>query len=111
MAPRIATRLLVDALIRRAEAGSGFAAVIAKGDPSSGALLVLITCRGSDPIVYERLLAPSGDYLWSETRGAANAEETRKFLEKRRRGDPDLWVLELDVPEVERFVAEMNALG
>lgn len=111
MPPRVATRVLVDALIRRSAAEGGFAAVIAKGDPSSGALLVLLTCRGSDPVVYERLLDASGGYVWRETRGAANAEETRKFLEKRRRGDPDLWVLELDVPEAERFVAEMNALG
>ena len=38
-------------------------------------------------------------------------EEFKTFLERRRKFDPDLWILELDIASAERFAAEMNAVG
>ncbi|HEY0148016.1 MAG TPA: DUF1491 family protein [Allosphingosinicella sp.] len=107
MTPRLATSVLAGALIRKAEGEGGFAAVLAKGDPTSGALLLLLTERGGPPRLLERLLAPDGSYTWA--RPIDSAAQVPDFIARRRRFDPDLWVLELDVPSLERFTAEMTA--
>jgi hypothetical protein len=106
--PRVQTDLLVGALIRRAEAEGGFAAVLHKGDPGAGSVLVLLRARGAEPILYERLLEADGEYRWAATpSGSAGVDD---LVARRRRFDPDLWVVELDVPSEERFAAEMNGL-
>ena len=109
MTPRLATSVLAGALIRKAEGEGGFAAVLTKGDPTSGAILLLLTERGGPPALLERLLQPDGTYSWAQPVGSPS--EVPDFVARRRRFDPDLWVLELDIPSAERFAAEMNALG
>jgi hypothetical protein len=105
--PRLATSVLAGALIRKAQGEGGFAAVLAKGDPTSGAILLLLTERGGPPTLLERLLQPDGSYSWAEP--IDDAAQVPDFVARRGRYDPDVWVLELDVPSVERFTAEMTA--
>ncbi|HEY7809790.1 MAG TPA: DUF1491 family protein [Allosphingosinicella sp.] len=107
MTPRLATSVLAGALIRKAEGEGGFAAVLAKGDPTSGAILLLLTERGGPPVLLERLLKPGGSYSWAHP--IDDPAQVPEFVARRRRFDPDLWVLELDIPSVERFTAEMSA--
>jgi hypothetical protein len=111
-APRLATSVFVGAMIRKAEAEGGFAAVLAKGDETAGSVLMILTERGADPRLYERILRPDGRYSWEMAASQAfdGPGEVPEFVARRRRFDPDLWVLELDVPSGERFAAEMNAL-
>ena len=109
--PRVAASVLVSALIRAAEGQGGFGAVLSKGDATAGAILILLVERGGPPQILERVLTPTGDYRWqrTENQAAGNAKTLQKFLQRRRQYDPDLWVLELDVPSAERFAAEMSA--
>ena len=112
MEARIAASVLATALIRKAESEGGFGAVLAKGDPTAGSILVILLEKGVNPRLYERLLQPDGRYAWQES-GSQRIEESREvpeFIARRRRFDPDLWVLELDIASAERFAAEMNAL-
>ena len=113
MTPRLASAVLVSALIRRAEAEGGFGAVMAKGDATAGSILVLLLEKGGNPRIFERILQADGHYSWapSATRPGGKAEEVPEFIARRRLFDPDLWVLELDIPSAERFAAEMNAVG
>ena len=113
MEPRLSSHMLVTALSRMAERDGGFAAVLARGDAQAGALLVVLAERGERRAVLERILGMDGGYGWQPigNQGAANPEEAEKFLSRRRGFDPDLWILELDVPSAERFAAEMNAIG
>jgi hypothetical protein len=104
---RLATSVLVGGLARKAEAEGGFAAVLAKGDPTAGSILVVLVERGGDPRVLERILQGDGHYAWREA-VAGNPAAVQKFLEKRRGFDPDIWILELDVPSWERFAAAMT---
>ena len=39
------------------------------------------------------------------------SDELRAFLAKRMRFDPDLWIVELDIADPERFIAETTTLG
>ena len=108
--PRIATSILVAALRQRAEAQGGFATVLAKGDPTSGAVLVVLVEQGGEERVMERILQPDGRYAWQEVQnqGGANDRNPEKFLERRRKYDPDLWIIELNIASAERFTAELN---
>lgn len=110
MQPRLASSVLVSALLRRAEAQGGFGAVLAKGDPAAGAVAVVLAERGASPRLFERMLQPDGSYSWQPS-GPAGDETVRGQIERRRRFDPDLWVVELDVAGAERFAAEMNSVG
>ena len=112
MQPRLASSVLAGALVRRCEEVGGFAAVLAKGDPTAGALVIILAERGKKLRILERLLQPGGDYSWQDAiADATQDEQVDKFLSRRRRFDPDLWVIELDVPSEERFAAEMNSFG
>lgn len=106
MTPRVASSVLTGALIRKAEGEGGFAAVLAKGDPTSGAILLVLTQRGGPPRLLERLLQSDGSYAWAAP--IEDSAQVPDFIARRRRFDPDLWVLELDVPSVERFTAGMT---
>ena len=109
---RLSSQVLVSSLLRRAEAAGGFGAVLAKGDATAGAILVILTERGTRAALLERLLQPDGSYAWQESGQAGTDEDAfRALLERRRRNDPDLWLVELDVAAAERFAAEMNAAG
>jgi hypothetical protein len=110
MQPRVTTDLLIGALRRRAESEGGFAAVLARGDSIAGAVLVILAEKGRKARLLERVLDMEGLYRWHDLSGQAltNEEETIKFLARRRKNDPDLWLIELDVPSAERFTAEMN---
>jgi len=109
---RLATSVLVGALLRRAQDEGGFGAVLAKGDPMAGAIAVILAERGRRACFLERLLQPDGAYAWQSARQEVEEEAGfAAFLERRRRFDPDLWIVELDVPSAERFAAEMNESG
>jgi hypothetical protein len=112
MSPRLASSLLVSALLRRAEAEGGFGAVLVKGDPDGGAIAISLLERGQRAVFLERLLQPDGHYAWQSAQGdSLDEEKFRDFLARRRNFDPDMWILELDVPSAERFAAEMIEAG
>lgn len=111
MQPRLASSVLVTALLRRAEAQGGFGAVLARGDPTAGAVAVVLVERGAAPRLFERMLQPDGSYCWQPSGPAGDDAAVRGQIERRRRFDPDLWVVELDVAGAERFAAEMNLVG
>lgn len=110
---RLVASIVVGALIRKAESDGGFAAVLAKGDATAGSILVILTEKGGNPRLLERLLQPSGTYSWQSASNQItdNSKEVSQLIAQRRRFDPDLWVLELDIPSSERFAAEMNEVG
>jgi hypothetical protein len=111
MEARLATSVLATGLIRRAESQGGFGAVLAKGDPTTGSLLVILNEKGRNQRILERILQPDGGYLWQATaaQDIDNEGELRAFLGRRRKIDPDIWLIELDVASAERFAAEMNS--
>jgi hypothetical protein len=108
--PRLAAGVIASALIRRVNSEGGHATVLAKGDPTSGSILLLCANRGKVSSLRERLMMADGRYQWQEA-GPPEARESGDFtpyLSRRRERDPDLWVIELDIPNAERFAAETS---
>jgi len=106
MTARLAAGMLVSALIRRAEQLGGNGAVLAKGDATAGTLLIQLAERGVAGPLLERRLDPEGRYRWSPT-GPDEPEQRSDYISRRRRGDPDLWVLELDIPDGMKLVEDI----
>jgi hypothetical protein len=107
VSPRLTSKLLVNALMRQAQAAGGNVMILAKGDETSGILLIQCASRGVGQALLERQMTASGGYAWVSVgppdMGDLNA--LTLYIERRRRSDPDLWVVELDIPNAERFVA------
>ena len=111
MSARLTSAMFVSALLRLVERDGGFGAVVAKGDADAGAILIVLAERGKRVRLLERLLRGDGVYAWTSPLAAVpNESDVDKFLERRRRFDPDIWVIELDTASAERFADEIRAI-
>ena len=109
---RLAASVEASALMRRVAADGGFATILAKGDAERGALLLLVTQRGNHIAVLEWMLDADGTYCWKVGGpGESRSPSLGDWIKKRRRNDEDLWLIELDVPDAERFIAETTSKG
>lgn len=111
MAERLPAHLEAMAIIRRAQSQGGFAAVLRKGDPDRGALTLLVRQRGQFHGLLERVMGADFDYRWSLTASAESkgSGEVERLIAEKNRFDPDYWLIELDIADAERFVAETIA--
>ena len=105
MTARLTSAMLVSAMIRRVGQAGGTAMVLAKGDATAGAILLICNEKGATQSVIERVLDGTGTYAWGQV-GPAESADRDAYVERRRARDPDLWVLELDIANAERFAAE-----
>jgi hypothetical protein len=105
---RLDTQTLVSALIRRVGAAGGFATVLHKGDPVGGIILVQLLDRGRFGTLLERMTDLSGRQTLVACGPKHDSQDTEilDYISKRKRSDPDLWLVELDVADGERFAAE-----
>ena len=113
MSARLTSRMLAGALIRRVQAEGGSATVLAKGDETAGAILLVCAERGAFKQMLERMPTLEGGAQWQPVGPQATApqEELDAYLARRRRSDPDLWLIELDIAQAERFAAETTGEG
>lgn len=113
MTARLTSRMLVSALIRRVEQAGGTAAVIARGDATAGAILLVCAERGRVERLLERVSDLDGGSRWVRCgpEDIENEQQISEYFDRRRRNDPDLWVVELTVAQAERFAAETIAAG
>ncbi len=113
MEARLPAGIEASSLVRRAEVEGGFGMIVKRGDADRGALVLLIAHRGTHVACLERGLGIGGAYAWQSVGPARGADEkvVRDWSLKRRQFDPDLWLIELDVPLPERFIAETIAIG
>ena len=106
-ADRLPAHLEVASLLRLAESLGGFATVLAKGERDAGTILIAILCRGGPAQLYERMpgLDGSRKFVATKAEDPENPAEFSDYLARRRRQDPDIWVLEVDIDAAERFTA------
>lgn len=110
---RLTSATMVSALVRRVHQEGGSAAVLAKGDQTAGGILLLTYDRGSNPRFFERGVGPAGDPALIAAGPAALTDETEvaAYWRRRRERDSDLWVIELDIAQAERFAAETMGIN
>jgi hypothetical protein len=102
---RVATHMLVSALVRHMADHGDFATVLHKGDRTAGALLIVVREKGQNPVLFERFPALDGSRKWEEIRSQdiETEQQITHYLDRRIARDADLWILELDVAFRERL--------
>jgi hypothetical protein len=103
---RLPTSLEIAGLVRQTQAMGGFAAVVHKGEPDSGTILVVAVDRQGLGTLYERLPDPSGARRWTAVRHQDESarDEFDSYLARRCRQDSDVWIVELTVADIERSI-------
>lgn len=106
MTDRLTTGVWVSALIRRVHAAGGFATVVHKGEATAGTVALLLRRRDGSCAALMRVAQKQGGHAWmvSADQPQNRLEFINEFLDKQRRYDPDLWIIELDVADPERFI-------
>jgi hypothetical protein len=109
MSERLPAHLEVSAILRLAESRGGFGAVLAKGERDAGTILMVTLCHGEGAVLYERMpgLDGSRTFVAAKRENPENPQEFSEYLERRRRQDADLWLIEVNIADPERFVAEL----
>ncbi len=104
---RLPAHLEVSGLIRAVEAAGGFAVVLSKGERDAGTILILAQDRGTNAKLWERMpqLDGSRSFICTREEDAEKPGEFSDYVTKRGLQDPDCWVIELDIPNSEQFIA------
>ena len=109
MDDRLPAHLEISGMIRAIESQGGFASVIAKGERDAGTILILTIYRGENAVLFERLpqLDGSRPFIAAKQQNPEKPQEIFEYLEKRKKQDPDIWILEADIADGARFIASL----
>jgi GMP synthase (glutamine-hydrolysing) len=95
-APRLRTDFWIQSCVRRAD-GEGIAmAILHRGDPVAGSILVRVDQRDQGCTVWAQTRTPEGEAAWFRGTGPVAAEAADAYIARHRARDPDLWVIEID---------------
>lgn len=112
MSARLATGFWVRALLRRFAADGSSAMVLKKGDEDAGSVLIVLRDRhGGEAVLREEGGKEGPGWIRADPGSGPGALED--YLERQRRYDPDLWLVEIEVPDaaapVERVIGSRRA--
>ena len=105
---RVRADIWVQALLRRC-AGEGVPAfVVSHGDDSSGTVLVKVNMLDGRAVVYSPMTDMNGGRSWTRGTGAEPVPDSavEAYIEKEKRRDPDLWVIEIEDRDGRSFLTE-----
>jgi hypothetical protein len=96
--PRLKSRMWIQALIRRCDLAAIAAVVTARGDDDAGAILLKLSDRDGGCSVLTQVRRQDGELVWMRATGSAPVTEAEAdaYIERQRRRDPDLWVIEVE---------------
>ncbi|HRO12992.1 DUF1491 family protein [Amaricoccus sp.] len=94
-APRLTARFWVEAYLARLRQAEIPAFVTAKGDATAGAVVVKLNTLDGRAAAFQRSYDREGARIWAPLAEGAEAE-VDAALERQRRFDPDLWVIEVE---------------
>jgi hypothetical protein len=102
---RLTTDFWVSALIRKVFGAGGFAAVINRGATEAGAVFVLSRDRFGETSLYGPAPQTSYDSAKPDERhfsllGVSQEAAIEARLEKEKRFDPDIWIVEIEAGQV-----------
>lgn len=107
---RLPAHLEASAILRLAESQGGFAAVLAKGERDAGTVLIVVQSRGKHGVLYEKMPQADGSrtFIAAKRQNTENPQEFSDYLARRRAQDSDMWLIEVDIADTERFIAQLG---
>ena len=103
------TEFWASALIRRAEIGGAFAAVVRKGDSDAGAVLVKVATLDRKARLYAPARDGEGERIWLDLSAGSLGDDEAEVdaaIRKRAATDPDLWVVEVEDKHGRHFLTD-----
>ncbi|WP_284123904.1 DUF1491 family protein [Parerythrobacter aestuarii] len=106
---RLPAHLEISALIRLVETTGGFATVLAKGERDAGTILLVTQENGRNAQLYERMPQLDGGRAWTLVRkqDTEKPNDFSDYLDRRRKQDSDVWILEADIADGAQFVESL----
>lgn len=102
--PRVKAGIWVSMALRLADQAGRPGAVLTRGDADAGGVLLVLRQPARDGLVSVLSQVRSGDgaAAWLRGTGPAPVDQhtADAYVERQRRIDPDLWVLEFDSPDL-----------
>ena len=99
--PRVKAGMWVGMALRLGNADGRFGAVLRKGDPDAGGVLVVL--RGREGLsVLSQVRSADGELAWMRATGPApvDQEAADAYVARQLKYDSDLWVLEFEAPDL-----------
>jgi len=99
--PRIKAGIWVSMALRMGNADGRFGAVLRKGDPDAGGVLVVL--RGRDGVsVLSQLRTAAGELAWMRATGPGPVDDATAdaYVARQVKFDQDLWVIEFEAPDM-----------
>ena len=104
---RLSSDIWVYALIRRVQLAGAFATLVRKGDARGGAVLVkTLNTRTGEAKVFAEAAGPAGDTLWMQPVAGQDEAGLDAYIARSARIDPDIWVVEIEDADGQRFLTE-----
>lgn len=106
MEARLKSGIWIKALIRRCDIAAIGVAVLARGDPDAGAILLKLSPREGGCTVLAQARRPDGTAVWMRATGGAPVPEpdADAYIARQRGRDPDLWVVEIETGAVDALL-------
>jgi hypothetical protein len=100
-APRIKAGIWVSMALRMGNADGRYGAVIRKGDPDAGGVLVVLR-NDMDVSVLSQLRSGDGELGWMRATGPGPVDDATAdaYIARQVNFDPDLWVIEFEAPDL-----------
>ncbi len=98
---RVKARLWVQAALRMGDIDGRPGAVLRRGDPDAGGILVVLRGREGMTIL-SQVRAAAAETAWMRGTGDAPVEQAviDEYVGRQVRRDPDLWVIEFEAPDM-----------
>lgn len=106
--PRLKTDIWVSALVKRCFGGGAFAAIVRRGDNTSGSVLVKVNRLDGRACVLSPARQVSGIGIWMRGTGPEDVSEADAdaYISRSLSFDPDLWVVEIEDREGRHFLLD-----
>jgi hypothetical protein len=98
---RIKAGIWVSMALRMGNASGRYGAVLRKGDPDAGGVLVVL--RNDKAVsVLSQLRSAEGELAWMRATGAAPVDDATAdaYIARQVKFDPDLWIIEFETPDL-----------
>ncbi len=101
MTARVKAGIWVSMALRMGNGNGRYGAVLRKGDPDAGGVLVVLGGR-TGMCVLNQVSTAEGEPAWMRATGVdpVDQETVDAYIARRVKADPDLWVIEFESPDM-----------
>ncbi|MUG89694.1 DUF1491 family protein [Bombella sp. ESL0385] len=90
----------IRATLRRLNQNGLIAVIAHKGDEDAGSIFIILTARDGQTAILQEDDTSWHRHNFTATATESTLQQAMHYLERQKRFDPDLWIIEIDVPDI-----------